>query len=189
MTEAKVGGNILFARRAFAQERGGDLLWKRVLARLPADDAAQLSRVMLVTSSYPLALNLRLDAAIVAELSPHDPDRVFLEMGRASADTNLTGPQRGFVKAGDPHYLLSLTETIYAYYYSVGSRTYQSTGPASAKLTTSDAPPATPGDCLTVVGWHRRAIELSGGDDVQVTETRCRHRGDPVCEYACSWRL
>jgi len=37
------------------------------------------------------------------------------------------------------------------------------------------------------VGWHERAIELSGGSEVRVTETRCRTRGDAVCEYRCVW--
>jgi hypothetical protein len=54
-------------------------------------------------------------------------------------------------------------------------------------LVTHDAPPATPGDCLTVVAWHERAIELSGGRNARVVETKCRSRGDSVCEYRCSW--
>jgi hypothetical protein len=82
-----------------------------------------------------------------------------------------------------------MSEVIYAYYYSVGRRAYQSTGPTSGVLSTFDAAPSTPGDCLTVVAWHKRAIELSGGQEVSVNETKCRHRGDPTCEYACSWSL
>ena len=31
---------------------------------------------------------------------------------------------------------------------------------------------------------HQRAIELSGGNNVLVRETKCRSRG---CEYHCSW--
>lgn len=186
--EPRVGGNIIFARRAFVLERGGEALWMRVLARLPPADAAALAKVILVISAYPLALNVRLDQAIAAELSPDHPERVFLEMGRASAEGNLRGPQRAFVREGDPHHLLESAELIYSYYYSVGRRTYQRTGPTSGVLTTHDAAPTTPSDCLTVVAWHQRAIEISGGSDVIVTETRCRHGGDPVCEYACSWK-
>ena len=96
-------------------------------------------------------------------------------------------PQRAFLRAGDPQGLLSFAEAIYAYYYGEGRRTYQKTGDTTATLTTWDAPPSTPGDCLTVVGWHQRAIELSGGLDARVLETKCRSRGDTVCEYHCSW--
>lgn len=185
--EARVGGNVIYARRAFVVERGGEQLWKRVLARLSPADAAALAKVILVTSAYPLALNARLDQAIAAELSPDDPDRVFLEMGRASADANLKSTQKAFVHEGDPHHLLEASGMIYAYYYSVGRRTYRRTGPSSGVIVTFEAAPTTPADCLTVVAWHQRAIELSGGSDVTVVETKCRHRGDTVCEYTCSW--
>jgi uncharacterized protein (TIGR02265 family) len=187
MSAAQVGGNIILARRTFVQKRGGDGLWEKVLSHLLPEDAKSLRRTLLVTTSYPLALNLKLDEAIARELYPADGKRAFLEMGRASADVNLMGPQRAFVREGDPHHLLSFAEAIYAYYYGQGRRIYQRTGPKSAMLTTMDAPPSTPGDCLTVVGWHERAIELSGGKEVQVVETRCRSKGDTVCEYKCTW--
>ena len=182
-----VGGNIILARRSFVIDRGGDELWERVLARLPADDATQLRRTLLVTSAYPLELNLRLDRAIADVLYPHDPDRAFIELGRKSAEVNLGGPQRAFVREGEPHHLLGFTETIYAFYYGEGRRTYEKTGPNSAVLTTHDAPPSTPGDCATGGGWHERALELSGARDVRVVERRCRNRGDAVCEYELSW--
>lgn len=182
-----VGGNIILARRSFVLKHGGEAAWDRVLLSLPPEDAQKLRRTLLVTQGYPLDLNLRLDQAIAKELYPREPDRAFLEMGRASADVNLSGTQKAFVRPGDPHHLLSFAESIYAYYYGEGRRTCQKTGPTSAVLTTHDAPPATPGDCLTVVGWHQRAIELSGGTNVRVSETKCRSRGDEVCEYHCSW--
>jgi uncharacterized protein (TIGR02265 family) len=183
---ARIGGNILLARRTFVQERGGQV-WERVLARLPEDDRKALRRTLLVTTTYPFELNLRLDEAIAQELYPGEPERAFREMGRASAEVNLNGPQKAFLREGDPQHLLSFAETIYAYYYAEGRRTYQKTGPTTAVLTTYDAPQATRGDCLTVVGWHERAIELSGGRNVKVVETKCRSRGQLVCEYQCSW--
>jgi uncharacterized protein (TIGR02265 family) len=182
-----IGGHVILARRTFVMDAGGVELWERVLARLPADDATQLRRTLLVTTTYPLDLNLRLDEAIARELYPAEPQRAFREMGRKSADVNLGGAQRSFVREGDPHHLLALTETIYAFYYGEGRRAYDKTGEKSAVLTTYDAPPSTPGDCATVVGWHERALELSGAKDVKVVETRCRNRGDTVCEYTLTW--
>jgi uncharacterized protein (TIGR02265 family) len=186
MRSPVVGGNIILARRSFVVARGGEPLWARVLGHL-GEDAKELRRTMLVTQSYPLKLNMKLDQAIADELYPGEPDRAFVEMGRASADVNLRGTQRAFVREGDPHHLLSFAESIYAYYYGEGRRTYEKTGPTSAVLITHDAPPATPGDCLTVVGWHERAIELSGGRSVKVSQTKCRSRGDRVCQYDCRW--
>ena len=183
-----IKGNVLLARLKYVREAGGEPALQAILARLPADDAKVLAGWVLPISWYPLDLYLRLDDAIASVMSPHDRETVFLAMGRASADANLSGPQRPFVREGDPHFLLQAAPQIYAAYYAVGRRTYARTGPTSGVLTTHEAENVTETDCLTVVGWHVRAIELCGGKDVQVVESRCRARGDDVCEYRCAWK-
>ena len=57
-----------------------------------------------------------------------------------------------------------------------------------ATLRTFDAECVTETDCLTVVGWYERALELSGARGGRVEETQCRARGAPHCEYHLSWR-
>jgi uncharacterized protein (TIGR02265 family) len=184
-----IKGNVLVSRLAFVRGRGGDGAVDAVLSRLSRQDQDALRGWILPIGWYPLDLNLRLDAAIAAVLSPEDRSRVFLEMGRASAESSLNGPQRPYVKEGDPHFLLANSARLYATYYAVGRREYERTGETSAVLRTYDAEGVNATDCLTVVGWHLRAIELSGGKDVKIVETQCRVRGDPCCEYTCSWRM
>jgi uncharacterized protein (TIGR02265 family) len=184
---ARIKGSILVSRLKWLRDKGGDALVGKVLARLPADDASRLGGQLLHVVWYPLELNLALDDAIAEELSPGDKRKIFLDMGRASADMNLTGPHKAFVKVGDPHALLSMAPQIYRSYYETGRRTYEKTGPTSGVLRTYEGDETTPADCLTVVGWHQRAIELCGGKDVKVLETRCRSRHDDCCEYRCEW--
>jgi uncharacterized protein YjhX (UPF0386 family) len=54
-------------------------------------------------------------------------------------------------------------------------------------LRTFDAESVTETDCLTVMGWHQRAVELSGGTNVKVTHPLCRAKGAPHCEYRITW--
>lgn len=182
-----IKGNVLLSRMAYVRQQGGEAAMAHVLGRLSAEDQAILRGWILPIGWYPLELNLRLDDAISRVISPEDRSRVFLEMGRASADANLGGPQKPFVRAGDPHFLLSSAPQIYAAYYAVGRREYEKTGQCSATLRTHDAESVTATDCLTVVGWHVRAIELCGGERVTVVETKCRTKGDAFCEYRCAW--
>jgi uncharacterized protein (TIGR02265 family) len=184
---ARVKGSIIVSRLRWLRDRGGDALVAKVLSRLPPDEAKRLGEQILHVVWYPLELNLALDEAIAEELSPGDKRKVFLDMGRASADMNLTGPHKAFVKVGDPHALLGMAPQIYRSYYETGRRTYEKTGPKSGVLRTFEAEDGTPADCLTVVGWHVRAIELCGGTEVRVLETKCRSRGDDCCEYRCEW--
>lgn len=184
---SRIKGHVLQARLRYVRDTAGEETLQAILSRLAAEDRAILGGMILPIGWYPLDLNLRLDGAIAQVLSPKDKSLVFLEMGRASAQQNLLGAHRPYVREGDPHFLLSAAPRIYATYYAVGRRTYERAGDREAILRTYDAEIVSATDCLTVVGWHERAIELCGGQDVKVVETQCRAHGAPHCEYRCRW--
>ncbi|PTL80558.1 TIGR02265 family protein [Vitiosangium sp. GDMCC 1.1324] len=184
---ARIKGSVLIARLKLLTKQGGAGRLHEVLQRLPPADRKVLEGVIMPIGWYPLELNLRLDAAIADVLSPKDRAKAFIDMGRASAEDNLNGPHHVFIRKGDPHFLLSHAPEIYRLYYAVGSRSYEKTGERSAVLRTVGAESVTEADCLTIIGWHQRAIELSGGRNVLVEHPKCRARGNGHCEYRCTW--
>jgi uncharacterized protein (TIGR02265 family) len=186
---ARIKGSVLIARLNLLRKQGVADRLAEVFQRLSSEDRKVLGGVLMPIGWYPLELNLRLDAAIAEVLSPRDRAKAFIDMGRASAEDNLKGPHHVFIRPGDPHFLLSHAPEIYRLYYAVGSRTYEKTGARSAALRTMGAESVTETDCLTIIGWHQRAIELSGGRDVHIAHTRCRARGHGYCEYTCIWTL
>jgi uncharacterized protein (TIGR02265 family) len=173
------------ARLAFIRQAG---VTERVLARLRPEDAKVLRGTILPIAWYPLELYVRLDRAIAEVLSPDDPERIFRQMGRASAETNLNGPHRNFLRPGDPHAMLANAQAILRVYYDQGRRTYERTGERTAVLRTYGVEGLTRTECLTNCGWHERAIELCGGQQVRVVESCCSGDGSSYCEYRCSWR-
>jgi uncharacterized protein (TIGR02265 family) len=183
----KIKGGVLLSRLQFLRKRFGQAGLEKVLARLPADDRAALTGIVIPISWYPFELNLRLDEAIAAEAPRSEQGRIFLELGVASAETNLLSNHAVFVHKGDPHHLLARAAQIYRLYYDKGRRVYEKLGDTHAQLRTYDAENVTATDCQTVVGWHQRAIEMCGGQEVHIAETRCRTRGDDYCEYDCRW--
>ncbi|ATB31772.1 TIGR02265 family protein [Melittangium boletus] len=184
---ARIKGSVLIARLNLLTRQGRTGCLQEVLQRLSPEDRKVLGGVIMPIGWYPLELNLRLDAAIADALSPRDRNKAFIEMGRASAEENLKGPHHVFIRQGDPHFLLSHAPEIYRLYYAVGSRSYEKTGERRAVLRTVGAERVTEADCLTIIGWYQRAIELSGGRDVRIEHTKCRARGHGSCEYACTW--
>ncbi len=172
------------SRLEFVRERGGAPAVERVLARLSDEDRKACAH-LLTGAWYPFELNARLDDAIAAEMDIGE--RVFLLMGEKSAFHNLSGAHRVFAADRDPHGLLRRTAQIYQAYYDSGRREYEKTGEKKAVLRTYDSTTFSKHDCLTVVGWHRKAIEMCGGKNVRVTETKCRTSGAPYCEYVCEW--
>ena len=183
---AKVKGSIVRSRLEILRSRG---ILDDVMAQLPEADRAVWTGMVLAGSWYSFEMSQRLDAAIAKVLGRGDTRKAFLEMGRASADANLGGVHKAYVRPGNPHHLLGCAPQIYKQYYDKGHRTYEQLSPKSGVLRTFDAEDVTANDCLTVVGWYERAIEMCGGRDVHVKETMCRARGDDHCEYHCTWRI
>lgn len=186
---ARIKGSVLIARLNLLMKQGGPGRLQEVLKRLSPEDRKVLEGVLMPIGWYPLDLNLRLDAAIVESLPSRERNKAFIGMGRASAEDNLNGPHHVFIRKGDPHFLLSHAPEIYRLYYAVGTRAYEKTGPRGGILRTVGAESVTEADCLTIIGWYQRAIEMSGGRDVRIEHTKCRARGNGHCEYVCAWEL
>jgi uncharacterized protein (TIGR02265 family) len=184
----KVKGSVLLSRRAFVAKHFGEAAWEQVLTGLPAEDRAALGGMVLSVGWFDFKLGERLDAAIVRTLGKGD-ERVFEKIGEMSADENLNGVHKHFLVPGNPQKFLAQAGDIYRFYYDAGRRTYEATGPTSGVLTTYEATTFSRLDCLTIVGWHRRALEMCGARDVRIREEDCRARGAEVCRYRLEWAV
>jgi len=181
----QVKGTVLKSRLLFLEEHFGKEGIAKVLDSLSAADKAAF-RLILPVVWYPFALGERLDDAIVRVLGKGDP-KFFERLGEASAERNLGTVHRGFLRPGHPHEFLERSPSIYRTYYEVGRREYKQTGPTSGVLTTYDAEIFSAPDCLTIVGWHRKALEMCGVTGVRIRESECRARGGALCRYEVSW--
>lgn len=182
--KGNVKGGALQSRIHFVRDQLGDEGVQRVMERLSESDRQECQQI-LTSSWYPFDLNQRLDEAIAAEVG--GGETVFERIGEKSAAHNLTNAHKAFVLGRDPHGLLKRAAQIYQAYYDSGHRTYEQLGEKKAALRTHESSTFSKHDCLTVIGWHRKAIEMCGGVNATVTESRCRARGAEVCEYICEW--
>jgi uncharacterized protein (TIGR02265 family) len=181
----QIKGAVLKSRLAFVEDRFGKEGVQRVLSGLPADDQRTL-RMLFTSNWYPFALGKALDDAIVRELGGGRTE-FFERLGEASAEKNLATVHSGFLTKGDAHAFLAKSPQIYSLYYEAGRREYQQAGPKEGVLTTYDAETFSAPDCLTVVGWYRKALEMCGVRGVRVVEEECRAKGGKVCRYRVRW--
>jgi hypothetical protein len=181
----QIKGAVLKSRIAFVQEHFGKEGVQQVLDGLPPEDQRTL-RMLFTSNWYPFGLGKTLDDAIVRELGGGRVE-FFERLGEASAEKNLSSVHAGYLTKGDAHGFLAKAPSIYSLYYEAGRREYQKVGPKEAVLTTYDAETFSAPDCLTVVGWHRKALEMCGVTGVQVVEEECRARGGQVCRYRVKW--
>ena len=184
----KVKGTILIARMKFLRGQG-KIPVEAVLQHVCPADQAVLQGILLPSTWYSTELLMRLETAIAAVIARGDRARAFTEMGRFSAQANLGpgGVQRPYLREGDPHHLLERVPRMYLSQHTMGRRSYERSGERSAVIRSFDCQDAAADDCLIVVGWLQRAIELSGGTEVRVVEAQCHARGAPHCEYHSEW--
>ena len=181
----QIKGAVLKSRLAFLEEHGGKDGVQQVLAALPAADQRTLK--MLFTSNwYPFGLGRALDDAIVRVLGGGRAE-FFERLGEASAEKNLGTVHSGYLTRGDAHGFLAKSPSIYSLYYEAGRREYKQAGPREGVLTTYDAETFSAPDCLTVVGWYRKALEMCGVRNPRVVEEECRASGGKVCRYRVTW--
>lgn len=185
MSERSIKGSVLKSRLAFVNQKLGKVGLARILARVTKQDREILEGILLPAGWYPFETSERLTIAIAHELG--DGDEVYRELGRQSAEMNLAASQRVYVRERDPHGLLKAAASIYRLYYASGERTYERVADGKALLRTVGSDTFSREDCLTIIGWHERAIAMCGGKDVRVMQPKCRVRGDECCEYVCEW--
>lgn len=182
----RIKGNILKARRAFVEQQFGAGSWDRVVDSLPAEDQRVLRGIVTHGAWFDFDLGTRVDEAIVAVLGGGRRE-VFEEMGRASARENLTTVHKLLVEHGNPQAFMAKANVIYQFYYGVGRREWEASGPNSGVMTTYDADTFSMPDCMTVVGWYKQGLEMCGAKNPKVVETDCRGNGAAVCRYEVSW--
>jgi uncharacterized protein (TIGR02265 family) len=186
-TKQQVRGHLLSSRLRYVRNKRGAEALERVLSRLAPQDQQVLRGWIEAQSWYPMDVKHHLEEAIAKELSDMRTQELFLDIGRTAAESNLFAAQRQFVKAGDPQFMLESVAGVYHTFYSAGRQTYQKTGDRSAVIRTLDLEGVSPLDCLAMLGWLTRAIELCGGRDVRGVETACRARGADHCEFRFQW--
>ena len=184
----RIKGTLLIARMKFLRGQG-KIPVEAVLQKLSAADQAVLQGILLPSTWYPADLLMRLEVAIAAVIARGDRARAFAEMGRFAAQANLGpgGVQRPYIRDGNPHHVLERLPRMYLSQHTTGHRTYERVDTHCAIIRTHDGEGALPDDCQMILGWLQRAIELSGGADVQVTETECRARGASCCAFRAEW--
>ena len=181
----QIKGSVLKSRLAFVEQHAGKEGVQKVLDALGDDDRKTL-RLVLPVQWYNFDVGRRLDDAIVRTIGGGRSD-FFERLGEASAEQNLGSLHKSFNAQGRPHDFMAKAPQIYRLYYETGRREYAATGDKSGVMTTFDAETFSAPDCLTVMGWYRKALEMCGASGVRIAHEECRAKGGAVCRYRFEW--
>jgi len=172
--------------RSFVVKRFGEEGWAKVLAELSVDDQDDL-RAIIPVGWYPLALYARLLRAIDAVCGGGRDMQVLYELGRFSAEHDLTTIHRMFLRFANPAYIIEKTGELWRRFHDTGTwEVTREPGGVTAVLTgwgyVDEAL------CVQLTGYTTRALELAGAKNVVMDHARCRARGDKECRFRGTFR-
>jgi hypothetical protein len=184
---SNVKGSALTSRLLWVSLNHG----KAGMARLAAASSPTLRGIVesgaTRASWYPFDAFIELNERVDALFGAGDIALVR-ELGRYSADANLTTIYRLFFKFGAVHWILTRAPRLWGMHYDAGRVVVRApSGGHEAELEVIDYDTPHRVHCLSVVGWIERSVELSGGKDVVLDELECRAQGGSRCLMRVRW--
>jgi hypothetical protein len=183
---ANVKGSALSSRVLWVQLGHGTTGLNRLLAQSSPELRANIESGLHKARWYPFDQFVELNV-LIDRLFGNGDLGLIRELGRHGADANMTTIYRLFYKVGTVHWILGRAVRLWSAHYDSGYLEVMTRGPRGAVGRIRGF--ATPHEvhCLSVAGWCERCVELSGGGEPKVMETRCRTRGDEVCQLEMTW--
>ncbi len=182
---ARFKGLVLLNARDFCVRRFGEAGWAAVLSRLPDDDRAIVESAVHV-GWYDIGLYDRLHAAIAASVGS-GPDDVMVELGHYCAERDLTTVHRIFMRMATPSFLLQKYGDYWRRYQDSGEWTITKEGDRRVRASLARWGSVESATCIRLGAYIQRFVELIGAVAPRVHRSKCRGRGDAVCEYVVEW--
>jgi hypothetical protein len=183
---ANVKGSALSSRVLWVQLEHGEAGFKRLLSQVSPELRRSIEIGISKAKWYPFAQFVELNT-VLDRLFGNGDLGIVRQLGKFGADANLKTIYRLFYKFGTVHWILARAVRLWSAHYDSGYMEVATRGTKAAVLRIRGFSTPHQAHCLSVEGWTERSIELSGGKEVFVTETKCRTRGDDVCQLDATW--
>jgi hypothetical protein len=109
------------------------------------------------------------------------------EAGRFSAGWSLNTVLKVFLRFKSPLWLVDKGTRIWTRYHDTGRWKVTTPGPNQILGELYDFAVRDTAFCARLRGWLHGAVEMTGGINVSVTESRCAARGHSHCAFLMSW--
>jgi hypothetical protein len=143
---------------------------------VPETTRKSVGSFILDVSWYSFTDLMAIDRAIIDVFGGGD-DALALELGRYSAQLNLTGTYKAYRRAV-AHEYCERSARVHSSFQDFGSLEYRKTGDTSCEMIHSGYTSYSPLFCKSALGYYQEAITLNGGLHASVKETSCQCRGD-----------
>lgn len=107
--------------------------------------------------------------------------------GAFDAEQTFNGIFKVFIAAGNPHFIIRQGPLAWRTLSSSGDFEIMELHDHGTIARISNFDESHLAYCHNLKGFFKRTLEMSGGKNVTVNETKCRCHNDPYCEYTVKW--
>jgi predicted hydrocarbon binding protein len=185
LAAGRVKGAMVKAHLQFVRDRLGESVLQRTIAALPPKVAAEVDGILVSTwCSFESLVVLDLT---IAQIAGRDPRELMRELGRYSAQINLTTLYRAFNR-DDIHEFFRHSATLHRQFQDFGVCAYEQLGETSGRITIRNAACFSPTYCSSEAGYLEQVIATHGGTASSVSESTCQCANDDHCTFELRWR-
>jgi len=182
---ASFKGTVFESTRMFTEREFGPLAVDKVLAALSESDRGVLSGIQAI-GWYPVEPVLRYHRALDQIYGKGDL-ALCVKAGRFSAGWSLNTVLKVFLRFKSPTWLIDRATRVWDRYHDTGRWIVTSPAPNKFIGELHDFAVRDEGFCARLRGWLAGAVELTGGKNAVVTETKCACRGQERCVFSVTW--
>ena len=179
-----VKGSMVRAHLQWVRQNFGEEQEKAILASLAPENRTEVDG-LLASTWCSLESLVRLDRAIAAATG-RDETELMSELGRASAEINLSTVYRAFRRT-EIHDFFQRSAARHKQFQDFGVSTYLADDETHGTMTIRDAGAFSPVFCASSGGYYAEVIRLHGGNAPVAEETACVCAGDPACVWQVRW--
>ena len=186
VTQALAKGTNYLHLKSFLDAKVGVHAWPDLMTKVEPADRVVLESMVSI-GWYPSGIGARLFR--VADAMFGHGDLAFVtEVGRFSAEDDLNGIQRLFLRLLNPVLILEKSRDYWSRFHNTGQWTVERHGPRSATGSLAGWSVVDLAACAHIEAYVVRMYELVGAKRVRFEQTKCRARGDEVCCFSGEWR-
>ena len=180
-----VKGAMVRAHLQFVRVHLGEEMLARTLAALPPPVSAEVNGILVSTwCSFESLIVLDLT---IARVAGREPAEIMRDLGRYSAETNLSTVYRAFHR-DDIHEFFRRSANLHRQFQDFGDCVYEQLGPTSSRISIRNAACFSPAYCSSEAGYLEQVIATHGGTAASVTESACQCGNDDHCTFEMRWR-
>jgi predicted hydrocarbon binding protein len=179
-------GQMVISTIKFLKTQFGEEKYKEVLARMSAVSRKVIEANIMYGQMVPIKPYIDLITVADQHLGKGNY-ALCRRIGNVVAEEGIPKLYKVFVTNADPMFAINRLPNFWSHMYDSGKLTTQMETKNIVSVHIEGFVDAHKAYCWKVLGYFEKMLELAGGKNVRITETRCRTSGENECVYAIAW--